>query len=261
MNTIIYVGPQPVTFDVNWHTHESWEFVYCMSGEGVFRFGDGQTIPYCKGEIVAIPPHTIHANSSDEGFANIHLNILEPLFPYRDAFKVADENGLLEQTVMAARVNYLSEKLKKEPVLAALGDLVISYLVMFRTNTGFPQPVEQIRQVILDNYMKPDFTLNEYIRSMPFHYDYLRKIFKKEIGISPLEYLTNLRMKNAERLLSPGKSDSYAIAEIARQCGYENALYFSRVFRKHYGCSPSQFVQRQRQIHPADPGRTERNGL
>ena len=118
-------------------------------------------------------------------------------------------------------------------------------------------PVEQIRSSILQNYTNSDYALDEYIRSLPFHYDYLRKVFKKEIGMSPLEYMTSLRMKNAERLLSTVWTSGYAIAEIAQMCGFENALYFSRVFKKYYGCSPTQFIRKQRETHPVDPGRTE----
>ena len=257
MNTIIFVGEHSKTFDVKCHTHETWELVYCTSGQGTFRFQDGQSISYHMGELVAIPPNMVHANSSEDGFSNIHLNILDPTFPYRDPFKVQDENGLLQQALQAARIIYFSGKLKRELVLTALGDLIASYLLVFRTNTEFTEPVEQIREEILSNHTNPEFNLGEYIRTMPFHYDYLRKIFKKEIGMSPLEYLTSLRMKHAERLLSTGWSSGRAIAEVAQMCGYENALYFSRVFKKHYGCAPSQFVSRHRQIHTTDPGRTE----
>ena len=92
---------------------------------------------------------------------------------------------------------------------------------------------------------------------MPFNYDYLRKVFKKELGMSPLEYMTSLRMKNAERLLSTVWNSGHAISEIAHMCGYENALYFSRVFRKYYGCSPTKYLKNQEKVHLADPGRRE----
>ena len=257
MNSIVFVGEHPKTFDVRWHTHENWELIYCTSGQGAFRFQDGRIMPYHAGEIVAIPPKEVHANSSEEGFTNIHLNILEPSFPYRSAFKVQDEGGSLMKAFAEAKMYYTSDKTKRELVLASLGDLITSYLIVLRSNSEFSEPVEQIRNSILKNYTNSEYALDEYIRSLPFHYDYLRKVFKKELGMSPLEYMTGLRMKNAERLLSTMWTSGYAIAEIAQMCGFDNALYFSRVFKKYYGCSPSQFVRIQRETYSVDPGRTE----
>lgn len=257
MNTIVFVGEHPKTFDVRWHTHETWELIYCTSGQGSFRFQDGRIIPYHAGEMVVIPPQEVHANSSEEGFTNIHLNISEPSFPYRSAFKIQDESGSLHKAFVEARLYYTSDKAKRELVLASLGELITSYLVVFRSNSEFTESVEMIRNSILQNYTNPEYALDEYIRSLPFHYDYLRKIFKKELGMSPLEYMTSLRMKNAERLLSTMWTSGCAIAEIAQMCGFDNALYFSRVFKKYFGCSPSQFVKTQREIYSVDPGRKE----
>ena len=261
MNSIVFVGEHPKIFDVKWHTHETWEFVYCTSGEGAFRFQDGNVISYHTGEIVAIPPKVVHANSSEDGFTNIHLNIADPSFPYGTAMKIRDEDGSLLKAVTEARSYYVSDKSKRELVLASLGELIISYMIVFLSNSEFSEPVEQIRNNILQNYTNVDYALDEYIRTLPFHYDYLRKIFKKEIGMSPLEYMTSLRMKNAERLLSTMWANGCAIAEIAQMCGYENALYFSRVFKKYYSYSPTQFLKKQREIHPVDPGRKEREEI
>lgn len=257
MNNIVFVGEHPKTFDVRWHTHETWELIYCTSGQGAFRFQDGRIIPYHAGEIVVIPPEEVHANSSEDGFTNIHINIEDVSFPYCAAFKIQDEEGSLYKAFVEARMYYTSDKTKRELVLASLGDLITSYLIVFCSNAEFSEPVEQIRNSILKNYTSPDYALDEYLRSMPFHYDYLRKVFKKEMGMSPLEYMTSLRMKNAERLLSTMWANGYAIAEIALMCGFDNALYFSRVFKKYYGCSPSQFVKKQREVYPVDPGRRE----
>lgn len=257
MNTILFVGEHPKTFDVRWHTHEHWELVYCTSGQGSFRFENGSVIHYHAGEVVVIPPKKVHANSSDEGFTNIHMTMEDPSFPYRVAFRVSDDDGSMKAAFAQAKSYYMTDKKNRELVLAALGDLIASYIVVFCSNTEFSEPVERLRESILQNFTRPDYALDASIRALPFNYDYLRKLFKKEMGMSPLEYMTNLRMKSAERLLTTMWTNGYTISEIAQMCGFDDPLYFSRVFKKYYGCSPSKFTRKNSEIYSIDPGRTE----
>ncbi len=65
------------------------------------------------------------------------------------------------------------------------------------------------------------------------------RLFRKATGRGFKQYQANYRMERATLLLkqSPGRP----IAEIARSLGFEDALYFSRVFRRHYDCSPSGY--------------------
>lgn len=244
MNNIRYVGECIKTFDVDWHTHEYWELVYCTHGEGVFSFEDGMTIRYQQGEAVAIPPHVRHTNTSEQGFTDIYITMEDPVFPYRSAFRVDDDECNLKNAFMQAKYYFLADINKKELVLSALGELIVSYMIVYRSKNEFSAPVEQIRNLILHNYAQSDFALDEAVREMPFHYDYLRKLFKKETGATPLEYLTNLRMRKAEILLSAMWSKEYSVSEVALMCGFEDALYFSRVFKKYFGCSPSNFVKK-----------------
>lgn len=244
MNTILFVGERSRTYDIQWHEHECWELVYCTGGQGSFDFENGTSIQYKAGDAVAIPPKERHANISRQGFTNIHLTMEDPVFPYRSAFRVSDEEGNLKNAFTQAKYYYMSDINKRELVLNALGELIASYMIVYRSKNEFSAPVERIRTLILKNYAQADFALDEAVREMPFHYDYLRKLFKKEMGITPLEYMTNLRMKKAEILLSAMWSREYSVSEVAQMCGFEDALYFSRVFKKHYGCSPSSFAKK-----------------
>ena len=258
MNTILFVGEHPKTFDVRWHTHEHWELVYCTGGRGTFRFESGSEISYQTGDVVVIPPREVHANSSTEGFTNIHITMSDPSFPYRTAFRIADdEEGNVKMAFLQAKYFYMGDIQNADLVLAALGDLIVSYMIVRRSNAEFSEPVEKIRESIRRNYARPDYVLDEVMRSMPFHYDYLRKLFKKEVGASPLEYMTRLRMKSAETLLTAMWTNAYSISEIAQMCGFEDALYFSRVFKKYYGCAPSNYAKKRGQTYSNDPGRTE----
>lgn len=62
--------------------------------------------------------------------------------------------------------------------------------------------------------------------------------FKKVYGVSPKQYLLNIRMNNAQNLL---ETTDYTVAEIAAIVGYDNSLYFSRIYHKQKGQAPSDY--------------------
>ena len=70
-----------------------------------------------------------------------------------------------------------------------------------------------------------------------------RKLFHDAYGISPSEYLINLRLTNAQQLL---QDSSLSIAEVAEACGYADPLYFSRLFHKKIGVSPLAYRKGKR---------------
>ena len=61
--------------------------------------------------------------------------------------------------------------------------------------------------------------------------------FKKSVGLTPMEYLTALRLKKAEALLCYTRTP---VAEIAALCGFESPYYFSNTFKKHVGDTPTE---------------------
>jgi AraC-like DNA-binding protein len=67
---------------------------------------------------------------------------------------------------------------------------------------------------------------------------YFYRIFKESLGISPTEYLLNLRIEKAKEIL---KSDHESLSDIALALGYSNLFDFSRDFKKHTGVAPSKY--------------------
>lgn len=67
---------------------------------------------------------------------------------------------------------------------------------------------------------------------------YLHRLFKEINGKTPIEYLTSIRLENAKNKLHFSKD---SIFEIAIASGFDNTAYFSNVFKKHVGLSPTQF--------------------
>jgi len=62
--------------------------------------------------------------------------------------------------------------------------------------------------------------------------------FKQVTQMTPMQYILSLRINNAKYLLENSK---YNIMQIANLVGYDNALYFSRLFSKYTGKSPSEY--------------------
>ena len=67
---------------------------------------------------------------------------------------------------------------------------------------------------------------------------YISHQFKKDMGMSPIDYLIKKRLEIARYLLTNTK---YAVAEVAKQIGYDNPLYFSSLFKKNVGISPTEY--------------------
>lgn len=80
--------------------------------------------------------------------------------------------------------------------------------------------------------------------------------FRRVLGVSPLEYVIDQRLEWALHLLI---SSDLTIAEVANDCGFGDASYFGKAFRRRLGLTPSQYRERKRgelyrQAHPADLG-------
>lgn len=100
------------------------------------------------------------------------------------------------------------------------------------------QPVaERIMQYLEQNYEK-DLSLKTIAVDLHYTPAYLGKIFKQEYSQLFSEYLCNFRIEKAKRLLMKG---AYKLNEIAIMTGFKNSNYFSSVFKRIVGVSPSQF--------------------
>ena len=130
MSTVFFIGEHPKTFEVQRHAHDYWELVYCTGGRGRFELEDGAAVPYQEGDAVAIPPGERHANTSDEGFTNIHVQLSNPPFPFRTAFRVADNSEGHLRAAFTQMLFYGQAEIERGGlILSALGDLIASYML------------------------------------------------------------------------------------------------------------------------------------
>ncbi|WDH80466.1 helix-turn-helix domain-containing protein [Paenibacillus urinalis] len=90
-----------------------------------------------------------------------------------------------------------------------------------------------------------EVNLQHVANHLHLHPGHLSELFKKVTGRSFVEFVTELRMKKAEELLSVSPAK---LSEIALLIGYEDVKYFSRLFKKHYGLTPSDYRENRSSI-------------
>lgn len=251
MNNIVYAGKHALTWKVNRHAHSSWELVYCTSGEGIFSFDD-KDIHYKQGEIVVIPPLVPHRNFSDDGFTNIHLNMTDCSFTFTEPTVLTDDENRFILNAFTAAYHHFSVNIpSSRMMLAPLGNLIHSYVIVYQNAPTLSRIVVEIERNITENYTDCNYELDTYLQSLHFSYDYLRKLFKKELGVTPHKYLMDKRLQTASELLCYGScGGSNSIAEISQLCGFREPLYFSRMFKKKYGVAPSYYLDKQPEASP-----------
>ena len=100
--------------------------------------------------------------------------------------------------------------------------------------------LENSKEYINENF-RSDISLDDVSREVDISPYYFSKLFKQETGKNFIEYLTEIRLKNARELLQDSR---LSIKEICAQSGYSDPNYFSRIFKKYEGVTPSEFRER-----------------
>lgn len=104
-------------------------------------------------------------------------------------------------------------------------------------NSHIAEEIDKATMYFNEHYNE-NINIDEYARAHNMSTSWFIRNFKQYIGSTPMQYILSIRIYNAESLL---KSNMYNVTEIARIVGYDNPLYFSRLFKKAKGLSPSEY--------------------
>ncbi|MEX1377386.1 MAG: response regulator [Eubacteriales bacterium] len=97
--------------------------------------------------------------------------------------------------------------------------------------------VDKANKIIEERYSS-ELTLDDISQELSISPQYFSRLYKDEMGINFIEKLTKRRIDSAKKLIEEGE---YSIKEICYMCGYSDPNYFSRLFKKHEGISPSMY--------------------
>jgi len=124
----------------------------------------------------------------------------------------------------------------KKPCPGALGAFGVPAR-RWRTRVELFDQIEEARRYF-DSAPPESLSMVEAAKTAGLSEYHFMRLFREVVGIPPAEYIQNRRLSDAERLLETTKM---GIAEIAFECGYQNASAFGRAFKRRTGKSPGQY--------------------
>ena len=107
-----------------------------------------------------------------------------------------------------------------------------------KNSKSFDKKLSNALSYIANNYKKPNIRVHDVAYAIGISENYFRNLFKKEMGVSVLEYIIKVRMDAAVTLLL---NSNYNISEIAEMTGYADYRQFHKIFTDRFGCSPKQY--------------------
>ena len=227
--------------------------IYCVDGSG-FYVVDGKRHEVKKNQYFILPIGKPHEYGSTEG----HFWTVYWLHFCGKAAHVFAEGAATPQTINVTMQSRISERINIfDEILTTLhfGDSIedlryassllahflasMRYLGQFRRAKAGAEKdiVEQAIHYMREN-IENRITMAEVLRYVGYSQSHFSTVFKKKTGMSPLSYFNRLKVEHACKLL---KTTDLKVNMICYKVGIEDPLYFSRLFSKVMGMSPSEF--------------------
>lgn len=173
-----------------------------------------------------------HSNFNALGMQLIHY-----LFYYLNTIhinKVTLEKS--QQKAIAEFLDLPTIELKQEYIIVKYYDILAGTNTVTYSNTE--ETIKHIIELINANYQNPVFNVTYLANEINLTISYLSTFFKQATSSNLSDYITDLRMEEAKRLLTNTRDP---IICICTECGYLDAKYFAKIFKKTTGLTPSEY--------------------
>lgn len=252
MNHLLNIGSIANCAGVAAHTHTVWEMVYYTQGAVCLTVG-GASFDLAPHTLVCQPPYVPHAEHGCAVFGNYYFSVAaflperfgamarQPIV-VRDTFNHAMQSQIeqLNYVFNAKASNYSAIC---ESILNTVSQYVLSQMNAARQVNPY---IEKLKNIIFTHASDCDFTLEQAFGEIPYSADYLRILFRQEMGMSPVKYLNQVRVLMAKDLLDKRfYHNAPTVSAVAKMCGFSDPLYFSKLFKSHTGLCPTQYRNRE----------------
>lgn len=219
---------------------KSWLLHYVISGTGTFTRED-QTFSLHAGEIFVIAPYVKHYYEAD---AETPWRYIWVSFES----EISLPSAFSEAVIHCSGVGSIFEDMRRccsmqSGKTAFLASRI--WELIARIDDAGKQGNNYIREAIhcMNAEYMTDLSVAGLAQRLNLDRCYFSSLFKQQVGVSPSQYLMNLRLeKAADLMLQHELTPSVAAASV----GYSDIFNFSKMFKKKYGCSPRQYIQENR---------------
>ncbi len=234
------------------HAHSYTELFYIVGGDGQFQI-NGSLFPVHAHQLVVVNPNILHTEVSYEAhpLEYIVLGIEGPELtdPDTDEARYCIYSFSEQNEVLTCMQRVLLEMQERRPeyqtVCLACMDIIMAQLMRSAsvsvTQTSAHSPANQqcasVRHYI-DQHYKENITLDLLAEKASINKFYMAHAFKREYGVSPINYLLVCRIREAKRLLA---ETDLTLSQIAAVLGFSSSSYFSQRFRNAEGMSPTEY--------------------
>lgn len=151
-----------------------------------------------------------------------------------------DDFSYCREALRMRITDYILKPVNYEEFGSCIDRLKIALYEKRKTEEQDAQEERTITGIIryLQEHLDKEISLNILADEFHLSSQYISQLFKSEIGVNFLAYLTSIRMERAKKLLL---ATSFSIGEISEKCGYADYRVFTKTFKKEEGSTPSQY--------------------
>ncbi len=230
-----------------------WQLIYIAAGEGHFQL-NGQEVIVPPGNMVLYQPkqeqryHFLGKDKAQYWFVHFTGRQVKNVLKHYEI----PLDGYILHTGISYKYEEYFKRMRDELLDCSWGyEEVLTFLfreLLIEINrrihdgipkmTGFLQEEIDHAKAYFQEHYNEEISIEQYSASRNMSTSWFSKSFTAAVGEPPKKYMLNLRIRNAQVLL---ETTDNTISEISQIIGYDNPLYFSRLFRKVKGISPAKY--------------------